>query len=126
MSWMNKVERYVARMGIERYERYADGFIIHVPGKERMIKIHVVVKEPYLGIKAFFKHPTEDEKPDIYGYYLRLNALNFMVKWYIDEDGDVYVATERLLRDMQFSEFEAAVKMVAMAYEENIEEESRG
>lgn len=121
MGWMEKIEKFINKMNVGRYERYSDGFILYVSGKERTVKVHVVVKDPYLGIKTFFKHPTKDETPEIYGHLLKLNGETFMVKWYIDADGDIYVATERLLRDMQYSEFETAVKMVVMAYEENID-----
>lgn len=121
MKWMERIEKFINKMGIGRYERYSDGFIIYVPGHERTVKVHVVVKDPYLGVKAFFKHPMKEEIPEIYEKLLKLNGETFMVKWYIDEDGDIYVATERLLRDMQFSEFETAIKTVVMAYEENID-----
>lgn len=122
MPWINKIEKFITKMGVKNYESYQDGFVLQLPGDTRVVRVHIFVKEPYLAIKTFFIQSPETDVENFLKDLLFLNGKTFMVKWYIDSDRDVYVATERLLRDMQFSEFEAAVKMVVKAYDNNINE----
>ncbi len=107
-------------MNIYNYETYKDGFLVHAPGKEREITIHILVRDPYLGFKTFFLQAPTKNQFKLYRRLLKLNGSTFMVKWSIDEDGDVFLSNERLLRDLDFSEFEAALMMIVSAYEENV------
>lgn len=122
MSWMSKIERYMKDMGLKSYERLEDGFIVSYPGERHVVKIHIIVDEPFIGFRSFFMSRPENDPDRLYRKLLELNGHSFMIKWYIDDDGDVYIATERLLRDMQFSEFETAMISIVKGFDKHHEE----
>jgi hypothetical protein len=121
-SAMKKIEKYLERMGLRNYEVYLDGFLVHAPGTYRNVTIRIVVKDPYLGITAFFMPAPQKNREKLYKRLLELNKETFMVKWSIDSEGDIFISSERLLRDLDFSEFEAAMTMTVSAIDDHTAE----
>ena len=119
---MTKVEKYIRKMNIASYEVLSNGFIVHYPGTKYVVDIYVIVEEPAIIFKTFFMHKPRKRRLELYRYLLELNGKSFMVKWYLDDKGDIHLGTERLLKDMQASEFEAAMLSVVKGYEWNIDE----
>lgn len=71
----------------------------------------------YVAIAPYIRAPLAEElenrAPRLYYYLLRLNQDMNMVKFSVDEDGDVRLAAELPIENLDYSEFADAINLVA-------------
>ncbi|MDP6154518.1 MAG: hypothetical protein QGH39_01240 [Candidatus Thermoplasmatota archaeon] len=121
MTEMAKIKKFIKKAKYDNITQYTNGFKVKIPGKERVIDLYIILKESSISFRCEGLKISGGDLCGIFEHLLRLNNTSLMAKWGLNEDRAVFVGYERLLKDLDFSEFFGATEIVIGAYEEHME-----
>jgi len=121
MTEMAKIKKFLKKAEYENITQYTNGFKVKIPGKKKLIDLYIILKESSISFRCEGLKISGEDLCGIFEHLLRLNNTSLMAKWGLNEDKAVFVGYERLLKDLDFSEFFGATEIVIGAYEEHME-----
>lgn len=121
MTEMAKIKKFLKKANYENITQYSNGFKVKIPGKKKLIDLYIILKESSISFRCEGLKISGGDLCGLFEHILRLNNTSLMAKWGLNEDRAVFVGYERLLKDLDFSEFFGATEIVIGAYEEHME-----
>ncbi len=122
MSDINKIRKFLKKADYNKVTEYDNGFLVTIPGERKIVDLYIFIKRSTITIRSKGLKMSGGDMEKLYKHLLRLNNTSLLAKWGIDEKGAIFVGHDRLLKDLDFSEFYAAVQLVMGFYDEQMDE----
>ena len=121
MTDKGKIRKFLKKADYSKITEYSNGFKVTIPGDEQYIDLFVIVKDSTFSLRGEGLKITSGDMTKLFEHLLRLNNTSLLAKWGINENGAIFVGHDRLLKDLDFSEFYAATQLVVNSFEEHMD-----
>jgi len=116
------IRKYIKKAEFKKVKEYNNGFLIPIPGERIVVKLHVLLTDTTIKFRSKGLIFQRGNKADLFEHLLKLNFRAFMAYWGINKSGAIFVGYERLIKDLDFTEFYAATDCVISEFEDHIDE----
>ncbi len=122
MADANTIKKYMKKAGFDNVTEYTNGFMVKIPWKKKVVDLYVLLKDTSISLRCKGLKITGGDQKNLFRHLLRLNNHSLAAKWGINENGAIFVGHDRLLKDLDFSEFYAATDFVISEFEDHFDE----